>query len=53
MIVNKYGNYVGKFMWQLCRWGRVDICTIFHMHAHLIFFITLDINLTPTHTVAT
>jgi hypothetical protein len=45
MIVNKYGNCVGV--------GRVDICTIFHMHADLIFFITLDINLTPTHTVAT
>jgi hypothetical protein len=26
MIVDKYGNYVRKFMWQLCGWGRVDIC---------------------------
>jgi hypothetical protein len=25
MIVDKYGNYVRKFMWQLCGWGRVDI----------------------------
>jgi hypothetical protein len=23
--VDKYGNYVRKFMWQLCGWGRVDI----------------------------
>jgi hypothetical protein len=21
MIVDKYGNYVRKFMWQLCGWG--------------------------------
>jgi hypothetical protein len=26
MIVDKYGNYVRKFMWQLCGWGRRDIC---------------------------
>jgi hypothetical protein len=25
MIVAKYGNYVRKFMWQLCEWGRVHI----------------------------
>jgi hypothetical protein len=25
MIVTKYGNYVRKFMWQLCEWDRVDI----------------------------
>jgi hypothetical protein len=25
MVVDKYGNYVQKFIWQLCRWGRVDI----------------------------
>jgi hypothetical protein len=24
MIVDEYGNYVRKFMWQLCGWGRVD-----------------------------
>jgi hypothetical protein len=23
--VDKYSNYVRKFMWQLCGWGRVDI----------------------------
>jgi hypothetical protein len=40
MIVDKYGNYVRKFMWQLCWWSRVDIYVIFHMRAHLIFFIT-------------
>jgi hypothetical protein len=25
MIMNKYCNYVRKFMWQLCEWDRVDI----------------------------
>jgi hypothetical protein len=35
MVVDKYGNYVRKCMWQLCRWDRVDICMTFH----LIFFI--------------
>jgi hypothetical protein len=24
MIVDKYGNYVRKCMWQLCGWSRVD-----------------------------
>jgi hypothetical protein len=38
MIVDKYGNYVRKFMWQLCGWGRVDICMTFHMRA-LDFFL--------------
>jgi hypothetical protein len=23
--VAKYGNYVRKFMWQLCEWGTVNI----------------------------
>jgi hypothetical protein len=31
MIVGKYGNYVRKFMWQLCEWGRVNICMTFHV----------------------
>jgi hypothetical protein len=26
MIVDKYGNCVRKCMWQLCGWGRGDIC---------------------------
>jgi hypothetical protein len=30
MIVAQYGNYVRKFMWQMCEWGRVDICMTFH-----------------------
>jgi hypothetical protein len=30
MIVAKYGNYVRKFMWQLCEWDRVVIFMIFH-----------------------
>jgi hypothetical protein len=68
IIVDKYGNYVRKFMWQLYGWGRVDICMTFHTRA-FDFFITLHINLTipklgdyelskkcqlnPTDTVAT
>jgi hypothetical protein len=30
MIVDKYDNYVRKFMWQLCEWDRVDICMTFY-----------------------
>jgi hypothetical protein len=45
MIVDKYGNYVRKFMWQLCGWGRVDICMTFHKRA-FDFFISLHIDLT-------
>jgi hypothetical protein len=45
MIVDKYGNYVQKFMWQLCRWGIVDICMTFHKRA-FDFFIPLHIGLT-------
>jgi hypothetical protein len=37
MIVAKYGNYVRKFMWQLCEWGRVDICMTFHKRAFDFF----------------
>jgi hypothetical protein len=33
MIVDKYANYVRKFMWQLCGWGRVDISMTFHKRA--------------------
>jgi hypothetical protein len=40
MIVAKYGNYVRKFMWQLCEWGRVDICITFHKRA-FDFFISI------------
>jgi hypothetical protein len=32
-IVEKYCNYVRKFMWQLCGWGGVDICMTFHKRA--------------------
>jgi hypothetical protein len=45
LIVDKYGNYVRKFMWQLCGWGRVNICMTFHMRA-FDFFIPLHIDLT-------
>jgi hypothetical protein len=38
MIVDKYGNYVRKFIWQLCGWGRVDICMIFHVRAFDSFY---------------
>jgi hypothetical protein len=37
MIVDKYGNYVRKCMWQLSGWSRVDICITFHVRA-LDFF---------------
>jgi hypothetical protein len=46
MIVDKYGNYVRKFMWELCGWGRVDICMTFHKRAFDFFFIQLHIDLT-------
>jgi hypothetical protein len=45
MIVAEYGNYVRKFMWQLCEWGRVDICMTFHKRA-FDFPIPLHIDLT-------
>jgi hypothetical protein len=41
MIVDKYGNYVRKFMWRLCGWGIVDICMTFHRRA-FEFFIPLQ-----------
>jgi hypothetical protein len=25
-------------MWQLCRWGKVDVCMIFHKHAFDFFY---------------
>jgi hypothetical protein len=37
MIVAKYGNYVRKFIWQLCGWGRVEICMTFHKRAFDFF----------------
>jgi hypothetical protein len=40
MIVDKYGSYLGKFMWQLCGWDRVDICMTFHRRA-FDFFCTI------------
>jgi hypothetical protein len=58
MIVDKYGNYVRKFMWQVCGSGRVDICMTFHKRAFDLFY-TIDYELSkkcqlyPTHTVAT
>jgi hypothetical protein len=41
MIVDKYGNYVLKFMWQLCGWGRVDIFMTFHMRVFEFFYTEL------------
>jgi hypothetical protein len=46
MIVDKYGNYVRKFMWQLCGWDRVDICMTFHRRAFDFFFVPLHVDLT-------
>jgi hypothetical protein len=37
MIVDKYGNYVRKFMWQLRECGRVDIFMTFHKRAFDFF----------------
>jgi hypothetical protein len=46
MIVDKYGNYVRKCMWQLCGRGRVDNnCMTFHTRT-FDFFIPLHIDLT-------
>jgi hypothetical protein len=33
--VDKSGNYVRKFMWQLCGWDRVDISLTVHSRAIL------------------
>jgi hypothetical protein len=33
--VDKCGNYVRKFMWQLCGWDRVDISLTVHSRAIL------------------
>jgi hypothetical protein len=46
MIVDKYGNYVRKLMWQLCGRDRVDICMTFHKRAFDFFFISLHVDLT-------
>jgi hypothetical protein len=35
MIVDKYGNYVQKCMWQLCGWDRVDISLTIQSRANL------------------
>jgi hypothetical protein len=48
LIVDKYGNYVRKFMWQLCGWGRVDICMTFHMRA-FDFFLPIFIHSCHTY----
>jgi hypothetical protein len=45
MIVDKYGKYVRKSMWQLCGWGRFDICMTFHKRT-FDFFISLHSDLT-------
>jgi hypothetical protein len=50
MIVAKYGNYVRKFMWQLCEWGRVNISMTFRKRAFDFFnsiAIALHQNCTP------
>jgi hypothetical protein len=37
MIVDKYGNYVRTFVWQLYGWGRADICMTCHKRAFDFF----------------
>jgi hypothetical protein len=37
MYENVCGNYVRKCMWQLCGWGRVDICMTVHTRAFNFF----------------
>jgi hypothetical protein len=47
MVVDKYVNYVRKCMWQLCGWGKVNICMTFHMRAFDFFlYLPLHIDLT-------
>jgi hypothetical protein len=56
MIVAEYGNYVRKFMWQLCEWGRVDIFMTFHKRAFDFlrdYELSRKCQLYPPHTVAT
>jgi hypothetical protein len=69
MIMDKYGNYVRKCMWQLCGWGTIDICMTFHKRALDIFLyhctliwqfsklrdyeLSKKCQLYPTNTVAT
>jgi hypothetical protein len=36
MVVDKYGNYVRKCMWQLCGWDRVDISLVSIVHSRAI-----------------
>jgi hypothetical protein len=66
MIVNKYGNYVRKFIWQLCGYDRVDISLTVHSRAIKIvinvqwhkknqmhaYEMSYKCQLHPTHTVA-
>jgi hypothetical protein len=51
MIMDKYGNYGRKFMWQLCGWGIIDICMTFHMRA-FDFFTPLHIDLKDMSTLS-
>jgi hypothetical protein len=39
MIVDKHGNYVRQFMWQMFEHGTVDICMTFHKRAFDFFYI--------------
>jgi hypothetical protein len=66
MIGNKYGNYVRKFIWQLCGYDRVDISLTVHSRAIKILInvqwykknqmhayeMSYKRQLYPTHTVA-
>jgi hypothetical protein len=67
MIVEKYGNYVRKCMWQLCGYDRDDISLTVHSRAILKIVksmsnvkcqmhaneMSYNCQPYPTHTVAT
>jgi hypothetical protein len=38
--INMSTMYENVGMWQLCGWGRVNICMTFHMRAFDFFFIS-------------
>jgi hypothetical protein len=56
MIVDKYGNYVRKFMWQLRGWDRVKTSLTVHIRA-ILKIVKSACNgikkIKCTHTVAT
>jgi hypothetical protein len=43
MILDKYGNYIRKFKWQLCGLGRIDLCMTFHKRVFDFLHVDLTI----------